>query len=554
MKTTDLKVGTRLAAGFSMVLVLLMLIVGIAYWRLHNVSNVLATMMDVVLVKERLADEWASKTNANGARTAIVAESLDPERQKQVQSTIMETSARISEIQKALDAFDKSAEERAIFEQIGERRKSYIAAREAVFKEKSVSEENARQLIRTKLEPALNDYVMMIEKMVSYHAASTAKMAEQITNAAQSSQRFLIGLGGLAVLLGIGVAYAISRSVRTQLGGEPAYAVRIADRIAAGDLSGTVAVAHDDGESLLYAMKKMQSELAQVIVEVRTGTDTIAGASGQIAIGNQDLSARTERQAAALEQTASSMVQLISTVRKNADNARQANDLATSASEVASKGGTVVSQVVDTMGTINESSKKIADIVSVIDGIAFQTNILALNAAVEAARAGEQGKGFAVVASEVRNLAQRSAAAAKEIKSLIESSVEKVDVGSKLVDQAGATMREIVESIARVTGIMGEITIASAEQAAGIEQVNQAIGHMDETTQQNAALVEEAAAAAQSMQEQARKLAQVVSQFQLDGVQLSSGATMTACVAAHNGMRSTRLMNAADSRRKLEQF
>jgi methyl-accepting chemotaxis protein len=269
--------------------------------------------------------------------------------------------------------------------------------------------------------------------------------------------------------------------------------------------------------SLLFSIKRMQDQLTEVVVRIKTSSDAIATASGQIAAGNQDLSSRTEEQASSLEQTAASMEELTSTVKQNADNARQANQLALSASEVAVKGGNVVGQVVDTMASINASSKKIVDIIGVIDGIAFQTNILALNAAVEAARAGEQGRGFAVVASEVRNLAQRSGAAAKEIKGLIDDSVGKVDMGSALVGEAGKTMAEIVGSVKRVTDIIGEITAASQEQSTGIEQVNQAIAQMDQVTQQNAALVEEAAAAAQSMQEQAASLVEAVSVFKLDG-------------------------------------
>jgi methyl-accepting chemotaxis protein len=259
----------------------------------------------------------------------------------------------------------------------------------------------------------------------------------------------------------------------------------------------------------------MNESLVRIVGEVRMGTDTITIASSEIAHGNMDLSSRTENQASSLQMTASSMEELTSTVKHNADNASQANRLAATASEVAVKGGTVVSQVVETMGSINESAKKIVDIIGVIDGIAFQTNILALNAAVEAARAGEQGRGFAVVASEVRNLAQRSAAAAKEIKALISDSVEKVGVGAKLVDQAGTTMDEVVSSVRHVTDIISEIAAASNEQTAGIEQINQAIIQMDNVTQQNAALVEEAAAAASSLQEQAHNLSTVVSVFKL---------------------------------------
>jgi methyl-accepting chemotaxis protein len=302
-------------------------------------------------------------------------------------------------------------------------------------------------------------------------------------------------------------------------------AVKIADGVAAGDLTQRIeAQSKDETGRLMQALRGMNESLVKIVGEVRLGTETIATASNEIASGNLDLSSRTEQQASSLEETASSMEELTSTVRQNADNARQANQLAVTASEVAVKGGTVVGQVVETMSSINESSKKIVDIISVIDGIAFQTNILALNAAVEAARAGEQGRGFAVVASEVRSLAQRSAAAAKEIKGLIDDSVGKVDAGSKLVGEAGSTMNELVDSVKRVTDIMAEIMAASQEQSSGIEQVNQAIAQMDQVTQQNASLVEEAAAAAESMQDQASKLSQVVGAFKLDGMQTAVAA------------------------------
>jgi methyl-accepting chemotaxis protein len=326
-----------------------------------------------------------------------------------------------------------------------------------------------------------------------------------------------LSIGALVLAAGLlALGWAISRGLLKQLGGEPAAATAIAHRIAEGDLAVRIDLQRGDQQSLLHAIQGMRDSLAKVVGEVRTGTDAIATASGQIAAGNQDLSSRTEEQASSLEETAASMEELTSTVKQNADNARQANQLALSASEVAVRGGGVVSQVVDTMGSINTSSKKIVDIIGVIDGIAFQTNILSLNAAVEAARAGEQGRGFAVVASEVRNLAQRSGAAAKEIKGLIDDSVGKVEAGSRQVAEAGRTMDEIVDSVKRVTDIMGEITAASQEQSTGIEQVNQAIAQMDQVTQQNAALVEEAAAAAQSMQEQAASLVQAVSVFKLD--------------------------------------
>ena len=361
-------------------------------------------------------------------------------------------------------------------------------------------------------------------------AASAAEAGRMYAD----SRTLMVALVIVSLVAGIGIGLGITRSLTRQLGGEPAYAVQVAGAIAAGELSGKIDTRPGDKTSLLFAMEAMRASLVTIVDKVRSGTDTIATASNQIAMGNLDLSSRTEQQASSLEETASSMEELTSTVKQNADNARQANVLAMSASEVAQRGGMVVSKVVDTMASINDSSRKIVDIIGVIDGIAFQTNILALNAAVEAARAGEQGRGFAVVASEVRNLAQRSAAAAKEIKTLINDSVEKVDAGGKLVDQAGVTMADIVQSITRVTDIMSEIASASIEQTMGIEQINAAISQMDEVTQQNAALVEEAAAAAGAMQEQAAMLSEVVSVFKIGehAVAATTGAALRTPAAA----------------------
>ncbi|MFD2366282.1 methyl-accepting chemotaxis protein [Pseudoduganella sp. GCM10020061] len=353
-------------------------------------------------------------------------------------------------------------------------------------------------------------------KILKQKNAAAEQVKTELFTRTQTMFAASLALAAFAIVVGGAVAFWLTRSITRQLGGEPDYAASIADSIAAGDL--TVQIALDDERnrtSLMYAMRQMQNSLTTLVQKVRDGTDTITTASGEIAAGNLDLSARTEEQASSLEETAASMEELTSTVQQNTESVRHANELATTASEVALKGGQVVGEVVGTMGAINEAAKRIADIIGVIDGIAFQTNILALNAAVEAARAGEQGRGFAVVASEVRNLAQRSAAAAKEIKTLIGDSVGKVDAGSKLVNVAGDTMTEVVASVKRVTDIMAEITLAGQEQSAGIAQVNQAIAQMDQVTQQNAALVEEAAAAADSMQVQAQELLAVVGTFKL---------------------------------------
>nr|WP_315254911.1 methyl-accepting chemotaxis protein [uncultured Duganella sp.] len=320
----------------------------------------------------------------------------------------------------------------------------------------------------------------------------------------------------LSLLVSVLIAWVNTRLLLKQLGGEPTYATAIANRIAEGDLSVAVQVKANDETSLLHAIASMRDNLSSIVGQVRGGTNLITTASSEIASGNRDLSLRTEHQSASLEKVASAMEELTGTVRQNASNAMQANTLAVSASKVSEQGGQVMEQVTVTMASINESSKKIVDIISVIDGIAFQTNILALNAAVEAARAGEQGRGFAVVAQEVRTLAQRSAAAAKEIKALIDDSVEKVGAGSEQVHKAADTMHEVVNSVKRVTEIMGEISGASMEQIAGIEQVNNAIGEMDSMTQQNTALVEQASAAAQELQDQATSLAHVVDVFKLE--------------------------------------
>ncbi len=357
-------------------------------------------------------------------------------------------------------------------------------------------------------------------RLLDFTKAKQAGVEQTKAELEAFSQRMLmitLVLVIVALIAASAIVFWLVRHIMKQLGGEPAYAVEIARAISGGDFSRSVALEKGDTSSLLYAINAMRGNLTGTIGDIRHATETIATASTQIAAGNLDLSSRTEEQASSLEETASSMEELTSTVKQNADNARQANQLVVSTSDVAVKGGQVVGQVIDTMASIKDSSRKIADIIGVIDGIAFQTNILALNAAVEAARAGEQGRGFAVVASEVRNLAQRSASAAKEIKSLIEDSVGKVDAGGKLVEEAGKTMDEVVSSVKRVTDIMSEIAAASQEQSAGIEQVNQAITQMDDVTQQNAALVEEAAAASESLQEQAAKLAEAVSVFKLEG-------------------------------------
>ena len=513
----NLKIGTRLGIGFALVLALMACIAGIGVFRLQGVGDAVQEMVQRSLVKERLAANWLLNTSSNSVRTFALVKSNDAEVQAYLQKQMSKTSAGISETQAKLEAMLDSSEEQAISADIKEKRSQYVGLRNTILKLKAEGKQDeAAALTNDKLVPMLEVYDASIRGMLTHQAERIDKAAEAVHGLNRAGRANVIVLAVLALLLGGVLAWLLTRSITRPLN----EAVRVAQTVADGDLTSRIeSSSRDETGQLMLALKNMNASLATVVSGVRQGTDAIATASGEIAAGNQDLSSRTEEQASSLEQTAASMEELTSTVKQNADNARQANQLALSASEVAVKGGSVVGQVVDTMASINASSKKIVDIIGVIDGIAFQTNILALNAAVEAARAGEQGRGFAVVASEVRNLAQRSGAAAKEIKGLIDDSVGKVDQGSALVGEAGKTMAEIVGSVRRVTDIIGEITAASQEQSTGIEQVNQAIAQMDQVTQQNAALVEEAAAAAQSMQEQAASLVGAVSVFRLDGAQ-----------------------------------
>ncbi len=367
-----------------------------------------------------------------------------------------------------------------------------------------------------RMKPLYETHRLAIDRIVQL--ATKRGEADEAAAASQISRASGLLMLILAVSLGAGIVIAVQimRGLLRGLGGEPEYAADISRKIAAGDLSMVIHLKNGDETSMLFAMKTMQEILARILGHIKEAVDAISTGSAQIANGNLDLSSRTEHQAGALQQTASAMEQLTGTVRQNADSAHDANALADSAAQIASKGGQMIVNVIDTMRSISQSSHRIVDIIGVIDGIAFQTNILALNAAVEAARAGEQGRGFAVVAAEVRNLAQRSASAAKEIKVLISAATEQVDCGAKLVDQTGATMREIVSSVQRVSEMIGNITRSSNEQAAGIEQINQAILQMDRTTQENAALVEEAAAAASALQDQAGGLSHLTDQFTLD--------------------------------------
>ncbi|UVH61121.1 methyl-accepting chemotaxis protein [Variovorax paradoxus] len=509
----NLRIATKLLVSFMAVLVLTACLGVISVMQLGKVHQ----------MSTDLSTNWLPATRSLLELKGLVASYRAQETEHVLLGSFTEMTAHEKTMDESWAALQKKRAEYAALITEPEERELYpvfekLLAQYALEHNKIVAISNTQDidqtanLIRGKSQTLSREMNATLDKLTQMNLAGALR-ASQTADAVHGRARlWVLGLLLGSIALGLGLALWIARIVARPL----AQAVKVAQSVAAGDLTSHIeAHTTDETGQLLEALKGMNDSLVKIVSEVRTGTDTIATASSQIASGNQDLSSRTEEQASSLEQTAASMEELTSTVKQNADNARQANQLAVSASEVAVKGGSVVSQVVDTMGSINASSKKIVDIIGVIDGIAFQTNILALNAAVEAARAGEQGRGFAVVASEVRSLAQRSAAAAKEIKTLIGDSVEKVEEGSKQVAEAGRTMDEIVGSVRRVTDIMGEITAASQEQTSGIEQINQAITQMDQVTQQNAALVEEASAAAQSLQEQAGSLVQSVSIFKL---------------------------------------
>ncbi|MFZ6653697.1 methyl-accepting chemotaxis protein [Undibacterium sp. TJN19] len=508
-----LSVGKRLGAGFALILVLFFITTFIAILKLNAVAAATENLLKDPLATERMVSDWYRNIHTGVRRTTAIAKSSDPSLASYFAEEQAESTRTSGLLQKGISEHMNSAEEIALFKEIGIQRQAYLDARNKIVelkKEGKVDEASAA--LDKEFIPASGKYVKKIEEMLAMQRKQIDDTAADIQQTYQTSRLLLIALSVIAALLSAVCAWMMTTSITRPL----ARATAVAQNMAQGDLSETIQIhLNDEIGQMMHAINGINTGLSGVIGEVRHGTETINVAASEIANGNADLSSRTESQASSLQQTASSMEELTSTVKQNADNARQANQLVISASGVAVKGGEVVGQVVATMGSIKESSGKIVDIISVIDGIAFQTNILALNAAVEAARAGEQGRGFAVVASEVRNLAQRSASAAKEIKHLIDDSVGKVEHGSKLVDTAGKTMQEIVTSVQHVADIMSEITAASQEQSAGIEQVNLAVTQMDEMTQQNAALVEEAAAAAESMQEQSARLTELVARFSI---------------------------------------
>jgi methyl-accepting chemotaxis protein len=515
MNIKNWKIGTRLGGAFALLLALLAACIwfGIASLRLLNDGT--SRIVGEDYPKTVLAYESLDIVNRNARAMRNMLLWDKPEEVTRERQTILQNRQENAANLDKLTAMIKSDEGKAKLKAVQDAKAVYRTSQQAFLDLIDGGKKpEAATLLLTRVRNDQRIYFDAVRALIRLQDTRVLDSGHRAEATYRSTIAWLLGMAALALVLGTVVAIWITRSITGPL----RQAVDVARTVATGDLGATIDVhSADETGQLLHALRDMNEALVNIVGDVRHGTETIASASQQIASGNADLSSRTEEQASSLEETASSMEELTSTVKQNADNARQANQFAVSASEVAAKGGAVMAEVVDTMGAINESARKIVDIIAVIDGIAFQTNILALNAAVEAARAGEQGRGFAVVASEVRSLAQRSAAAAKEIKALIDNSVEKADAGSRLVDQAGTTMREVVDSIKRVTDIMGEISAASQEQTDGIGQVQLAISQMDQTTQQNAALVEEAAAASESLREQAAKLARTVAVFRLDG-------------------------------------
>jgi len=531
----NLKIGVRLGGGFAAVLLLLTSLTVVGIVQMQGASRQTDALVHVKVRNERLIGEWAKVIEVNAARTAAAWKVSDVAHQQQFEKEMAASSARATQIQDEIGKSELNEQERSLFQQVLSTRKAYTEVRKQVFKAKNAGDlELGRRLYEGDMAVKRDAYLATLNQLAQLETQLLDVTAAEIRAGYENGRVLLVSLGVAAILLGVACAYWITRSITRPI----IRAVEVAEAVSTGDLTSHIVVdSRDETGQLMHALKNMNDKLVGIVSQVRASTDSISTASGEIAAGNLDLSSRTEQQASSLEETASSMEELTSTVKLNADHARSANQLAIDASQIASKGGAVVSEVVSTMGSINDSSRKIVDIISVIDAIAFQTNILALNAAVEAARAGEQGRGFAVVASEVRNLAQRSSQAAREIKELINDSVLKVEAGSQLVGKAGQTMDEIVQSISHVTQIMTQISDASDEQRTGIEQVNQAIGEMDQVTQQNAALVEQAAAAAESMQEQASRLTDVVGLFKLDAAMLGAVQPHSAVMPARMPLR-----------------
>ena len=517
----NLKVASRLGLGFGLLLMLLLAVATLGITRMAQIEARLETMANVSNVETQHVVKMRIATNQVAAAVRDLIIATDEGEMKTIRESLDKSRANYDAAEEKLGQMlaaraGTTAKEKDLFAKVKDyKTKASVINNRVIELGMANKNDEASQLFLREGKPAQAPWFSTLGELADLEASLNEALTLESAKAYDSARTLMLVLAGAAIVLGAGAGWLIARSITAELGGEPDCASEVARQISAGNLSVDVQVRSGDDKSLLAALRDMRDNLARVVGQVRQSSESIATGSAQIATGNADLSQRTEEQASNLQQTAASMEELTSTVKQNSDTARQANQLATSASAAATQGGVVVGQVVSTMEAIAASSRKISDIIGVIDGIAFQTNILALNAAVEAARAGEQGRGFAVVASEVRSLAQRSANAAKQIKSLISESVEKVETGSKLVGDAGKSMQDIVSQVKRVNDLIAEISAASVEQTQGIGQVGDAVNQLDQVTQQNAALVEESAAAADSLSQQAAKLAELVSVFKL---------------------------------------
>jgi methyl-accepting chemotaxis protein len=506
--------GRRLIAAFAVTLCLALIGSGYGAWALNESAERTRAIVEQDVATERLVADWYRNVAMSVRRTTAIAVSADPSLADFFAADAVATTKSSNELQEKISKLIDTPEEKALFDEIVAMRKGYVATRDSVSAAKKAGDaEGAHKILNESYLPASVKYQESLQRLGAMQAAAIDKAGAIIQTENRNARIALLVFGAASLVLGGLLSAWLVRSITHPI----QRAVDAANRIAELDLTDSIS-SHDRDETgrMLKALASMQGSLKTLVTQVRTSTDSIGIASAEIADGSLDLSSRTEEAASSLQQTAASIEQMNGTVQQSSQSARTANELAAAAADVAMRGGAVVARVVTTMEEINGSSRKISDIIGVIDGIAFQTNILALNAAVEAARAGEQGRGFAVVATEVRSLAQRSAAAAKEIKSLIGASVERVEVGTKLVADAGATMDEVVDAAKRVSTIIGEITQAANEQSQGIGQVNTAVSQLDQVTQQNAALVEESAAAAESLKLQAQQLAETVQRFRIE--------------------------------------
>ena len=517
----NVHISTRLALGFGFFIAIILVMAGISMWRTKQTQQDNISIQQRNLVNVAIL-QWGRNVEVNGERTIALTHIADPKVEATFAENMKATSAHITELQNKVESLIEAPEAKALFQKVLDARKRYTSARaQAIKDDHDGKTEQATHFFIQEMPGLIASYKKSIDSLYAFQAGHEERLFKEDDARSQQTLLILGVLAALSILVGFLLAWAIRRSIARPL----KQTVFLAGRVANRDLSHDIEPqGHDEITELEHALHKMMTGLSGAVGEVRTGADSIASAAAQITAGNLDLSSRTEQQASSLAQTAATMEQITATVRQNADSVQQANTLASAAAKTATDGGTIVAQLVTTMGEINQKSKQVADIIGVIDSIAFQTNILALNAAVEAARAGEQGRGFAVVASEVRALAQRSASAAKEIKTLIDASVQSTSQGNEQASHAGATMQDIVNDINRVTDIMGEISAANREQTTGIEEINTAVTQMDDVTRQNASLVEESAAAASSLQDQANTLAQLVESFRLNSAQVSSRA------------------------------